>query len=309
MPRILAIGSLSYDLFLNLPRLPLPGETLPTTEMSVFAGGKSANQAVAAARLGATVAMAGMVGADDQGRFVKAEMSAMGVDVTHVREHLDGGTSVAVVMVAPGGANMIVVYQGANRFVAKSAVDDFMDDHQEAEILLLQPEMAPDVLIHAATRARERGTRVVLNNAPCTPLPPHLPGLTDLLVVNEAEAGEMAGLSVGDRASAEAAAGSLAAAGFARVIVTLGAAGSVLAEAGNPRFHWVPAIPVVAVDSTAAGDAYIGALAARWAKGAELTEAMAWGTAAAALCVTRYGSMRALPTGDEVAALLKERRS
>lgn len=304
MPSILAIGSLSYDLFFTLPRLPLPGETLPTKEMTAFAGGKTANQAVAAARMGALVAMAGLVGGDEQGGFVRSEMAALGVDVEYVREHSSEGTSVAVVMVAPGGVNMIVVYQGANRLMAKSAVEEFLNGRPRADMLLLQPEMEPDVLLHAAALAKARGVRVVLNNAPFTPLLPELPALLDLLVVNEAEAGAMVDLSVSDLSSAETAARRLLRKGFSRVIITLGAGGSVLAETESPDFHWARAIPVTAVDSTAAGDAYIGALAARWAEGVDIRAAMAWGTAAAALCVTRQGSMRALPSRDEVAALL-----
>lgn len=297
---IVVVGSLNMDLVVRAPRHPEPGETLLGGPFQTFPGGKGANQAVAAARLGAPVRIIGRVGPDAFGETLLATARRDGVDTTHVRRDETAATGVALITVADSGQNTIVVAPGANGQVTPADVDAAAEAFAGAAVLLVQLECPLPAVIRAAQLARDRQALVVLNPAPARPLPEALLKLTDLLAPNESELAALAG-----GADVAAGAAQLRAAGVRTVIVTRGERG-VYYESADARGE-LPAHPVPVVDTTAAGDAFLGGLAVALAEGRPLAEAVAWGNAAGALAVTRPGAQPSLPTAREFHAFLKER--
>lgn len=267
MGRILVVGSINQDLRAGVERLPGPGETVIGRSLDRSAGGKGANQAVAAAVAGAAVDMLGAVGDDDAGRGSVAAMAAHGVRVEHIAVVADAPTGTAIIQVDDGGENSIVVIPGANHAVAEADLGP-VDQLIAGDILLLQLEIPLPVVAAAAHRAAAAGARVVLNLAPFAPVDADVLALADPLIVNEHEAAQ------------------LAAAGLEApsVLTTLGARGSTWAD-----LH-VPAEPVEVVDSTGAGDSFCGALAAALAAGGDRQDAMRAATAAAGRTVGHLGA-------------------
>ncbi|MDE2580078.1 MAG: ribokinase [Rhodospirillales bacterium] len=299
---VLVIGSLNMDLVGRCDRLPLPGETIAGTGFATIPGGKGANQAVAAARLGARVFMAGCVGDDAFGASLRAGLAAAGVDTTHVAT-VPGPTGVALIAVDAAGANQIVVVPGANAATGPGLIDRALAAVPGAPgILLLQHEIPPASVAHAVRAGRAAGWFVLLNPAPARPVPPAVMGGIDLIAPNESEAASL--LGAGLRTPREAAAGAraLVGAGAKAALITLGAAGAVYADAAGVRTQ--APIPVQAVDTTGAGDAFLGALASVLAAGGSVADGTGFATAAAALSVTRPGAQASLPTRDDVAAFI-----
>ncbi len=301
MRHVLVVGSINMDQIFRLDHLPRPGETMLAGEVITVPGGKGANQAVAAARIGGRVQMVGRLGADPFGRSLRAALQEAGVDVAHVREDEAAATGVALILLAEGQDNSIIVASGANMRVTPADLDAV--DWAAVGVLLVQLEIPFDTVGEAMRRARAAGATVILDPAPSRGCPAELLALADILTPNETEAGDLAGLPIRDLAAAEIAAQRLRAAPQQRVIVKLGGQGVVICDETGCRHR--PAIPVPVVDTTAAGDAFCGALAARLATGATFDDALGYAIAAGALAVTVLGAQPSLPTLTAVEALLQ----
>jgi ribokinase len=296
--QVLVFGSLNMDLVGRVPRMPAPGETLTGHAFFSNPGGKGANQAVACARQGARVAMAGCVGEDGFAAALRGALAADGVDVSAVRSASGTATGVALILVDDAAQNCIAVIPGANGQAGVADAEALRGALHESALLLLQLEVPLVAVMRAAALAREAGCQVLLNPAPAQPLPQALWPLLDVLVLNETEAAMYCGLAQVPAAEAEAVAQRLRARGPALVLLTLGADGVAWADASGTGRMAPPRVQ--AVDTTAAGDTFIGAFAARRVEGAALRDALAHALRAAAICVTRAGAQAAMPTREEV---------
>jgi ribokinase len=302
MPEIIVIGSLNADLVVRAPRFPAPGETISGEDLSIIPGGKGANQAVAAARQGVSVAMVGRVGGDSFGPTLIQNLQDNHVDTTRVQKS-ESATGTATIIVDSSGQNSIVLSPGANGLVTPADVESV--SFQDAELLLLQLEIPLEAVVQAASLARQNGLRVILNPAPARQLPDSLLSDVDILVPNESELQLLSGQPVTDPDSAKSAAQVLLEKGVKTIIVTLGSNGALLVT-GEKTVH-VPAFTVEVVDTTAAGDAFIGGLAAALLKGKPLEEAVRYGNASGALAATKFGAQPSLPTLDEVEQVMSLR--
>ncbi|OLS63272.1 ribokinase [Pseudomonas putida] len=297
--RVVVVGSLNMDLVVRAGRLPQAGETLAGDSFFTVPGGKGANQAVAAARLGAQVAMVGCVGDDAYGRQLLAGLCAEGIDCQAVEEVAGVSSGVALIVVDAASQNAIVIVAGSNGHLLPPSIERFDALLQASDVVVCQMEVPPQTVAFTLARARALGKTVILNPAPASgPLPGEWLGNIDYLIPNESEAAALAGLPVHDQSSAQLAAGHLCDLGLARVIVTLGAQGALLVT-GQASEHF--AAPVVqALDTTAAGDTFVGAFAAALARGCSEREAVAFGQRAAAISVTRAGAQPSIPGLAEV---------
>ncbi len=291
---IVVFGSINLDLIFPLPALPGPGQTVLGPDLRVEPGGKGANQALAAARDGAAVAFAGAVGRDDFAAPALAGLKAAGIDLSRLA-HVAASTGVAAIAVDPAGRNQIAVAAGANRLACAAQVQDEVLGPETT--LLLQMECDPDETASLIRRARTRGARVLLNLAPPRPLATEILAALDLLLVNEDEAAWLAA-RLGTAAGAAALSEKLG----IGVVRTLGADGAEAAREGHSIR--LPACPVTAVDTTAAGDCLAGVLAAALDRGATLPAALARAIAAAGICCTRAGSQGSLPAAAETDAVM-----
>lgn len=297
---VVVLGSLNIDLVVHAPRLPLPGETLMGHDFATDEGGKGANQAVAARRMGARVAMVGCVGRDAHGQRLRDALQREGIACAAVGEDSTRPTGVASIVVGQAGENSIVVVPGANHGLLPQHVDACRSLMAAARIVVLQLEIPLPSVMQALQLARGAGVTTLLNAAPATELSSAQLAWVDWLVVNESEASSLLARPVVDLAQARAAAEALRARGPRHVVLTLGAAG--LVHAGEHGVNHVGAHDVTAVDSTGAGDTFVGALAAGLARGLPPQAALRWGQAAAALAVTQRGSQSAMPTRAQVLA-------
>lgn len=288
---IVVAGSINMDLVGRVPRIPGPGETLLGSTFSVEPGGKGANQAVGAARLGAPVAMVGRVGDDDFGRRLRDGLAADGIDVAGVATDPLAATGVALITVADDAENSIVVLPGANASVSAAAVADVLLD--AATVVLLQLEVPLETVVAIAVRARARGVKVVLNPAPAQPLPDELLASVDWLTPNESEATALTGAP--DPVDAAAA---LRARGVGDVVVTLGSQG--ICHVGGAGVTRMPAVATTAVDTVGAGDAFNAGLAVGLHEGRSPADALSLAMAAAGVQVSRPGAQRAMPRRDEL---------
>lgn len=300
---IVVVGSLNMDLVVRTPRLPRPGETLSGGPFATYPGGKGANQAVAAARLGAPTALLGCVGDDGFGRELRAAVAATGVEVAAVQTVAGVASGVALIAVEDGGQNSIVIAPGANAALDVELVEAKQALFAGARVVLLQLESPLAAVQRAAELARAAGATVILNPAPAPagPLPPALLAAVDYLVPNELEAATLLG---GPAPTEPLALARVVreATGVPTVLVTLGERGAVLHSA-NATLHR-PAFSITAVDATAAGDAFVGGFAVALAENLPPVEAMGWGCATGALAATRPGAQSSLPTRAELLALL-----
>lgn len=302
MSDVVVVGSLNLDLVVRAPRLPAPGETVPGGVFATFRGGKGANQAVAAARMGAAVIMIGRVGDDAFGATLRDGLTAEGIDARGVRLTPGAASGVALITVDDAGQNTIVIAPGANGALTAADVEESRPLIAGAKLLLLQLEVSMESVQTAARLAREHGLAVLLDPAPAAPLPDGLLALTDALLPNEVEAAALTGIAITDLAAARAAAAALRRRGARRVLVKLGHRG-VWADLGDRAFH-VPGIAVRAVDTTAAGDAFAGALAAALVAGGTWEDAVGRANAAAALSTTRAGAQASMPSRSDVESFL-----
>ena len=288
------------DLVTRAPRLPKGGETLIGQSFATVSGGKGANQAVAAARLGAEVSMIGCVGNDAYGEALRGALLAEQIDCQAVST-VDGSSGVALIVVDDSSQNSIVIVPGANGALTAEAIDRFDSVIQAADVLICQLEVPDASVGHALKRGRELGKTVILNPAPVSrPLPSDWYASIDYLIPNESEASALSGLAVDSLEAAQAAATRLIALGAGKVIITLGAQGSLFAD--GQRFEHFPAPAVKAVDTTAAGDTFVGGFAAALAAGKDEAQAIRFGQVAAALSVTRAGAQPSIPALSEVQA-------
>ena len=303
MPKVIVFGSMNMDLSIEAPRMPEAGETIAGSGFLTNAGGKGANQAVAASRLGADVRMLGAVGADAFGDALVRGLEAAHVDCAGVRRSAETPTGVAVIL-RTAGENRIVLSPGANHLLtAADVTDDLRCAGERGDVLLAQGECAPAATGAAIREAHDQGLYVIFNPAPARPVPDALWASVDLVCLNETECELMCGVLPSDDATCLAAARRLCALGAGAVVITLGAAGSFGLGRDGTALN-MPALPVDVVDTTGAGDTYIGALAAARVRGLPLADAMERGTAAAALAVSRLGAQQSIPTAAEVEAAL-----
>mgnify|MGYP003429865035 CR=1 FL=1 len=298
--KVVVIGSLNMDLVTRAPRLPRGGETLIGQSFATVSGGKGANQAVAAARLGADVSMIGCVGSDAYGAQLRGALLAEQIDCQAVST-VDDSSGVALIVVDDNSQNAIVIVAGANGALTPQVIDRFDAVLQAADVIICQLEVPYDTVGHVLRRGRELGKIVILNPAPASrPLPADWFAAIDYLIPNESEASALTGLPVDSLESAETAATRLIAMGAGKVIITLGAEGSLFAD--GTRLEHLPAPKVNAVDTTAAGDTFVGGFAAALAAGSSEDEAIRFGQVAAALSVTRAGAQPSIPTLSDVQA-------
>lgn len=302
MNEILVIGSINTDLVLRTEHFPAPGETIQAGELSTYPGGKGANQAVAAARQGSRVGMIGRVGTDRQGDELIENLKENGVDVTLVK-HDEAPTGTAIVVVDAQGQNSIVVSPGANAKVVPEDVE--ITALIDLEAVLFQLEIPLETVSRGCELARKHGAMVLLNPAPARPLPDEMMTNIDCLLPNETELSLLSGKAVEDVDSATEAAKLLLDKGLPAVVVTLGAKGSLVVTKEGAKH--IPPFEVQVVDTTGAGDAFIGGFAAALVQGKTPEEAARYGNACGALATTRAGAQSSLPTREEVERLLAGR--
>lgn len=295
-PRVVVVGSVNIDLVVTAPALPRPGETVLGHDFTQVPGGKGANQAIAAARAGGTTLLVGAIGSDAFGVTLRSRLQASTVDTSLLRVRY-GASGVALIVVDGEGENAIVVAPGAN-----AALVDLTDPELAAiagaDVLLCQLEVPVETVLAGARAGRDAGTRVVLNATPARPLPAGLLDAVDLLVVNRVEATMMTALPDVDVDTGEAVDASILLdpllESVSGVVVTDGANGAWYGDRTGTRVH-VPAPVVEAVDTTGAGDAFIGALAVAWGEGRDLVDAVRWASASGAAAVRRLGASSGLP--------------
>jgi ribokinase len=295
---IVVLGSLNMDLVVRARRAPAGGETLPGQAFYTIPGGKGANQAVAVSRLGGRAAMVGRVGADGFGDEMSQNLANNAVDIRYLRRVSEVSTGVVLIVVEENGENRIIVVPGANGLVKHEDVDSAAELIRTAGLLVMQFEINPDVVRYAADLAHRLAVPVLLNPSPPYALADDLLHKVTYLVLNEHEAGLISGVKVQDLQSAEASARALSSRGARTVILTLGGQGVVAVSAGQV-WH-MPAYAVEVVDTTAAGDAFIGGLTVSLIEGEPLPKALQFASAAAALTVTRLGAQTSIPNRKEV---------
>ncbi|MCT3076352.1 ribokinase [Leuconostoc citreum] len=299
--KIVVLGSLNVDNIMKMPRMPLEGETMALTDVTTAPGGKGANQAVAAARQGAEVSFIGAVGNDANGQFMRATLLTNGVNVDAVTTNGDVPTGSAYIMLQDSGANTILIHGGANQALTVADLDKTMI--ADADTLIAQFEVPLDVIIAAFKVAKANGVQTILNPAPAVyDLTPELMAVTDIILPNETEAQLLSGLTVeNDEAVLNRVSDDLLSQGVSRSVITLGDAGSFVAD-GQKRW-WAKPSKVKAVDTTAAGDTFIGTLATVIAPDfSNLDDAIHRASVASAIAVTRAGAIPSIPTSDEVEA-------
>lgn len=298
MPRVLVVGSANVDFTVAVSRLPQPGQTVTEGTLLVARGGKGANQAVAARRLGAEVRLIGCVGDDASGREIRQALAGEGIGVDALLTTGTAATGTALIVVDAEGRNQIAVAPGANRALTTDDVDRRDGDFAWAEVVVVSLEVPRASARRALERARRHGTPTILNPAP----PPEggldFLGLADYATPNEHEAARLTGLTLAGVEDAGRVAAAVRARGAAHAVLTLGAGGA-FADGPGGRVR-VPAFPVAAIDTTGAGDAFNGALAVALAERRTLAEAVRFASAAAALACTRRGAQPSMPVRVEV---------
>lgn len=300
---ILVVGSLNVDYVVSVARAPRPGETVTGTRFATHPGGKGANQAFAAARLGAEVALVGRVGVDTQGTWLVTHLAGGGVDTSAVAQDASTSTGVALIVVDAGGENSIVVAPGANARLGPEAVEACADRFDRARVVLLQLEVPIETVLSAARRARATGSLVLLDPAPASPVPGELIALVDFVTPNETELLTLCGETVAHESTLVLAdvatlAGRLRDRGARRVLVKLGSRGALLVGDDGETLCPAPAVDVV--DTTAAGDALSGAFAVALSEGLDERKALAFAVTAASISVTQEGAQTSMPPRAEV---------
>ncbi len=310
MPKIIVIGSSNTDMTVRLPRLPAPGQTVLGSGFATTPGGKGANQAVAAARAGGDIVFITAVGDDDLGKHAVDLFRRQGIDVSHVRVCEGVASGVALIFVGEDGENMIGVASGANHKFNPEDIDRLPDSiFRAADILLAGLEIPAETAARAIGRGSRAGMRVILNPAPAPrspeAIPPGLFALIDILTPNRLEALALAGMipttTTPDEPDWNDCADRLLQAGVNAAVITLGAAGCLVATAESKLQVRPP--QVQAIDTVGAGDAFNGAFAVALSENRSIEDAAAWATAAAALAVTHPGAQSALPFRADIDAL------
>jgi len=293
-PKIVCLGSLNMDLVIAVPRAPAEGETVQGESIRYVPGGKGANQAVSCARQGSRVSMLGRVGPDHHGQVLCEALQQDGIAVHGVLTDPDVSTGVAMVMVEASGLNRIVVIAGANGQVSLDEAQS-AQELRDAQFLVMQFEVPMAQVLQAAQVARSLGCQVVLNPSPAKTLPEELWQLVDVMIVNETEARFLTGLSPDTDPEVAAEVGrQLRSKGVSQVVVTLGALGAVATDVGGSTYHPAPQVHVV--DTTAAGDTFLGAVTVALANNRSLAASVDLGIRASTLCVQTMGAQPSIPT-------------
>ena len=308
IPHILVVGSLNMDLVVQMPAIPRPGETLLGGRFATFPGGKGANQAVAAARLGARVTLVGRVGKDAFGEQMLRIVSSEGIDTRFIGVDAHDATGVALITVDAQGQNSIAVASGANFTLTAEAVRSAWEQIPQVDWLVMPLETPLDTVETAAQIAKERGAGVILNPAPAQDLGKQLLRNIDVLIPNESETERLTGQKIQSDEEARSAGAVLLSLGAGSVVLTLGEKGALIVEGdpASPAYQSIAAFPVQVIDTTAAGDAFVGALATALGEELPLSMAVRFASAAAAISVTRVGAQPSLPYRSEVDRLLRE---
>lgn len=298
--KIVVVGSSNTDLTVKVDHFPLPGETLIGDNFITAQGGKGANQAVAVARLGGDASFVCCLGDDAFGNQSLELLKKEGMDTRHIRLIKGASSGVALIPVDKKGENTIIVASGANAMLSVDDIKNAEQDIKDAGILLMQLETPIPALIYAARIAHENGVKVILNPAPFpkNPLPKELLENIDIIIPNETEAAYMAGEQITDEQSALSVIRKIQDLGVGNVIVTVGSKGAYTLE--DSKLINVPAFPVKAVDTVAAGDTFCGALCVALSKGFSMSDAIRIGNKAASIAVTRIGAQPSVPTREEV---------
>ncbi|MFM8174289.1 MAG: ribokinase [Pirellulaceae bacterium] len=299
----IVVGSMNLDWLIECPKLPARGETVGGCRSRKVPGGKGANQAVAAARSGARVAMVGAVGKNEQGQFLIEQLKKDQVDFRFVQILSEVDTGTAIVAVESSGENAILVIPGANNLVTSDQVRGALSHLPDTAGMLLQGEIPADAIVAAAEEGRRKRMRVILNPAPMLDPFPELLWNVDLLIVNEGEAKQLSSLPLNNAAEALEVATWIHSRGPQNVVITLGAGGAVFRDLQG-RCKWFPAVPTQVVDTTAAGDCFVGALASRWLRGESLEQSVQYALTAASIAVSRLGAQPSLPYQSEVLAMI-----
>lgn len=297
-PQISVLGSANMDLVINTPRIPLAGETLTGSDFRTVPGGKGANQAIAAARSGADVSFLGRVGDDDFGKALSRGLAEEGINLSGLLKTEQTASGVAVIMVEPSGQNRIILSPGANGMVTPKDVESCAEIIAKSQMLICQLEIPLESVVRGMEIAAGNNVPVLFNPAPAVTLEEALLRKVNTLVVNETEAEVLCGIPADTIPKAEEAAKALMAKGPDRVLLTMGAQGVIHAD-HTENSHW-PARKVKAVDTTAAGDTFIGAWSASICSGHSTGQALSYACRASALSVTRYGARTSIPSRDEV---------
>jgi ribokinase len=304
--RVVVVGSLSVDFVMRVPRRPQKGETVAGFDFNTFVGGKGNNQALAAARAGANAMMIGKVGVDDYGDRLIATLEKDNVDTSHMLKDPQSGTGIANIYVDTEGDNSIIIVPRANAALSAEDVRKAKPAIEGAQVVLIQMEIPDQTIVEAAKIGRSVGATVILNPAPAPPsgkLPAGLLEHVDIIVPNQTEAELLTGITASDTKGAEAAARALIQQGAKQVIITLGEQGALHVDADG-KTKLIPSFKVKAVDTTAAGDAFCGALAAGLATKKTMERAIEAGCAAGALAVTCSGAEPSLPNLKAIDSLL-----
>ncbi|MFN8498899.1 MAG: ribokinase [Anaerolineae bacterium] len=301
-PRITVVGSSNFDLFSRPPRFPRPGETLIGGEFRTDFGGKGANQAVTAARLGGQVTLVTRIGKDVFGQGMLQNFEAQGIETRYVFVDETRASGVADIWVDDQGQNVIIISPGANGALTPEDARRAADAIQSAAVVVCQLEVPTETVVEAFRIARAAGARTILNTAPAAAIPDELIALSDIVSPNETEIELLTGLPATTLDGAAAAAQQLLARGARTVVVTLGKRGALLAQQDSLRH--VSATPVQAIDTTGAGDCFIGALAVFLGEGQSLDQAIEWANIVAGVSVTRRGTQASFPRREEIAAQL-----
>ena len=302
MSKIVVLGSSNIDIVAKMKSLPLPGETVGNARLKEANGGKGANQAVAAARLGGDVTFLTCLGDDLNGHKLKMDFSTDGIDTQYIKFSQDSPTGTALIFVAETGENSIAVIPGANSDFRPEDVEKLAEPIKRAEYLLLQQEIPSETVSAAIELASEAGVKVVLNPAPMRPISDEILSKIYLITPNETEAAKIVDRPVETEADAIEAAKLLKAKGVKNVIITLGSKGSLVF--GSEKAVIVPARKVTAVDTTAAGDVYNGALVTALSENKSLEEAARFATICSSISVTRLGAQPSIPYRKEVDELI-----
>ena len=306
MPHIVIVGSLNMDLVVQVPTIPAPGETVLGNNFATIPGGKGANQAVAAARLGANVSLIGRVGADAFGEQLLANAQKEGIDVTHVGCDANAASGVAMISVDARGQNSIAVASGANYCLTAAHVREAWAALENVDLLVMPLETPLETIETAVSLANQAGVKVILNPAPAQTLPQSILAGVDVLVPNEPETTQLTGIEIDSPESTRKAAQALLELSVGNVVLTLGSRGALVLTGETNQFTQVEPYPVKVVDTTAAGDAYVAGLAVALGEGKELVEAAQFANAVGALAVTKQGAQPGMPTREEVEILLKQ---
>jgi ribokinase len=303
--KIVVVGSSNTDMAVKTPRIPKPGETIMGGDFMMVSGGKGANQAVAAARLGAEVALVARVGSDVFGNRAVASIGSTGVNTRYIVHDDSSPSGVALINIAKNGQNSIVVAPGANARLSPEDVDAARPAIEECHVVVLQFEIPLETVAHTIHLAKELGKIVIVNPAPAQTLPDGFLNGVDIITPNEIEAAMLLGIPLDSRFNGQAAAVALLEMGVGAAVVTMGSEGAIAATPG--RIQQIPPKRVKVVDTTAAGDCFAGALACALGEEHELGPAIRFANAAASLSVTRLGAQTSMPIRQEVEQFIAQR--